>query len=62
MRSINVTLKTMLPLFALYFMGGRTIHYFVLALLIGIASGAYSSIFIASPLLVIVQKWKNKSS
>jgi preprotein translocase subunit SecF len=62
MRSINTTLKTMLPLFALYFIGGHSIHYFVLALLIGIASGAYSSIFIASPLLVVVQKWQSKSS
>lgn len=58
MRSINTTLKTMLPLFALYFLGGSTLHNFTLALLIGIASGAYSSIFIASPLLVIVHKWQ----
>ncbi|MFA7653422.1 MAG: protein translocase subunit SecF [Candidatus Magasanikbacteria bacterium] len=62
MRSINTTLTTLLPLFALYFFGGNTIHYFVLALLIGIASGAYSSIFIASPLLVYVEKWQRKSA
>lgn len=60
MRSINTTLKTMLPLFALYFVGGASIHYFVLALLIGIASGAYSSIFIASPLLVVVHNWQER--
>ncbi|PIT88073.1 MAG: protein translocase subunit SecF [Candidatus Magasanikbacteria bacterium CG10_big_fil_rev_8_21_14_0_10_36_32] len=58
MRSINTTLTTLLPLLALYFFGGATIHNFVLALLIGIASGAYSSIFIASPLLVLVEKWQ----
>lgn len=60
MRSINTTFKTMLPLFALYFVGGPTIHYFVLALLIGIASGAYSSIFIASPLLVVIYNWQQR--
>ncbi len=60
MRSINTTTKTLLPLLALYFFGGVTIHNFVLALLIGIASGAYSSIFIASPLLVVVEKWQKR--
>ena len=60
MRSINTTFKTMLPLFALFFIGGFSIHYFALALLIGIASGAYSSIFIASPLLVFVYKWQER--
>ncbi len=60
MRSINTTIKTMLPLFALYFVGGFSIHYFALALLIGIASGAYSSIFIASPLLVMVYNWQER--
>lgn len=58
MRSINTTLTTLLPLFALFFFGGATIHNFVLALLIGIASGAYSSIFIASPLLALVEQWQ----
>lgn len=60
MRSINTTLKTLLPLVALYIVGGASIHYFVLALLIGIASGAYSSIFIASPLLVVVYNWQQR--
>lgn len=60
MRSINTTFKTLLPLFALFFIGGASIHYFVLALLIGIASGAYSSIFIASPLLVVVYNWQER--
>ena len=60
MRSINTTFKTMLPLIALYFIGGTSIHYFVLALFIGIASGAYSSIFIASPLLVVVYNWQER--
>lgn len=59
-RSINTVLTTMLPLFALFFWGGSTIHNFVLALLVGVASGAYSSIFIASPLLVMVEKWQRR--
>ncbi len=58
MRSINTTFITLLPLLALYFLGGSTVHNFALALLIGIASGAYSSIFIASPLLVLAQNWR----
>jgi preprotein translocase subunit SecF len=52
-RSINTTLTVLFPLFALFFIGGSTLHNFTLALLIGMASGAYSSIFIASPLLVL---------
>lgn len=56
MRSLNTTLTVLLPLFALYFLGGETIRNFALALLIGMASGAYSSIFIASPLLVFVEE------
>ncbi len=51
-RSINTTLATLLSLIAIYFFGGESIKYFALALIIGIFSGAYSSIFIASPILV----------
>lgn len=58
MRSINTTLITLIPLAALYFLGGVTIKNFALALLVGIASGAYSSIFVASPLLAYVDKWQ----
>ncbi len=57
-RSINTTLTTVIPLTALYFLGGSTIKNFALALLIGIGSGAYSSIFVASPLLAYVDKWQ----
>lgn len=59
-RSINTTITTLFPLVALYFLGGATIHNFILALIIGVASGAYSSIFIASPLLVMVEKWQRR--
>lgn len=51
-RSINTVLTVLIVLFAIFFFGGQTLKYFSLALIIGIASGAYSSIFIASPLLV----------
>lgn len=55
-RSINTTLTTLFVLLALFLFGGQSIKYFVLALLIGITSGTYSSIFVASPLLVV---WDN---
>lgn len=57
-RSLNTVLTVLLTLLALYFFGGQTIKEFTLALIIGITSGAYSSIFIASPLLVTWQKMK----
>jgi preprotein translocase subunit SecF len=56
-RSINTSITVMLTLFALFLFGGDSIRSFVLALLIGIFSGTYSSIFNASMLLVI---WENK--
>lgn len=51
-RSINTTLATLLSILAVYFFGGESIKYFALALIIGIFSGSYSSIFIAAPILV----------
>jgi len=51
-RSLNTTFTTLLSLFAIYVFGGESIHYFSLALIMGIFLGAYSSIFVASPLLV----------
>jgi preprotein translocase subunit SecF len=56
-RSINTSITVVLTLFALYLFGGASIHNFVLALLIGIISGTYSSIFNASMVLVI---WENR--
>lgn len=55
-RSLNTTFTTLLSLFAIYFFGGESIRYFALALIIGIFLGAYSSIFVASPLLVRLSK------
>ncbi|HHT63594.1 MAG TPA: protein translocase subunit SecF [Clostridia bacterium] len=56
-RSINTVLTTLFPLIALILLGGATIKAFVLALLIGIASGCYSSIFIASPFWFDLNNW-----
>lgn len=55
-RSINTSFTTLLVLVAIFIFGASTVGPFVLALIIGIISGAYSSIFIASPLLVYWQK------
>ncbi len=57
-RSINTSFTVMLVLVALLVFGGETIKQFALTLLIGIGLGTYSSIFVASPLLVI---WNNIS-
>jgi preprotein translocase subunit SecF len=50
-RSINTTLTVLLPLVSIFFLGGETLKYFALALIIGFIAGAYSSIFVASTLL-----------
>jgi preprotein translocase subunit SecF len=56
-RSINTSLTTLIALVVLYILGGSTTEHFSLALIIGIAAGTYSSIFIGSPLLVTMEKW-----
>jgi SecD/SecF fusion protein len=56
-RSLATSLITLLPVASLLFFGGATLKDFAFALLIGIASGAYSSIFIAAPLLAL---WKER--
>ena len=61
-RSINNTLTVVLSSAAIYFFGGESIRYFALALIIGIFLGAYSSIFVASPLLVWISAWRKSSS
>lgn len=50
-RSINTSLTTLLVLFAIFLVGGTTLHYFSLALILGIICGTYSSLFLAAPLL-----------
>lgn len=60
-RSINTVTAVLFPLAALYFFGGSTIHYFALALFIGMAMSTLASIFLASPLLVAVEAWQRRS-
>ena len=57
-RTINTSFLVWVILLVLYFFGGATIKYFVLALLVGILSGTYSSILNASPLLVSWEAFK----
>lgn len=59
-RSINTSLTTLIALVVLYVLGGSATEHFTLALIIGIAAGTYSSIFIGSPLLVTIEKWGKK--
>lgn len=56
-RSINTSLTTLLPVTALLFLGGEVLRDFAFALFVGITSGAYSSIFTASPILAV---WKER--
>lgn len=51
-RSINTSFTTLLALLALYFLGGEVTQSFALVLIAGVVAGAYSSIFLANPLLV----------
>ncbi len=57
-RSINTSFTTLLALIVLYFVGGESTQHFSLALIIGIAVGTYSSVFLGSPLLVTIWKYQ----
>jgi preprotein translocase subunit SecF len=59
-RSITTSFTVVLTLLALLLFGGSATTQFVLALLIGIVSGTYSSIFNAAPLLVVWQEWEDR--
>ena len=53
MRSVNTSLVVLLPILSLLFFGGETLKDFAFAMFIGVTTGAYSSIFIAAPVLTI---------
>jgi len=55
-RSLATTFITLLPITALYLFGGETLKDFAFALLVGIGAGAYSSIFIAAPLVAVLKE------
>jgi len=54
-RSIITSLTTMFPMLVIWLWGGESLRHFAFTLIIGIAAGAYSSIFLAAPLLVVMQ-------
>jgi len=60
-RSINTSMTVMFVLLSIVLFGGESIRYFALALFVGIFFGTYSSIFLASPLLVIWNNLKKKA-
>ena len=57
-RTILTSLTTLIVLFALFFLGGAIIHNFTFAMIVGILVGTYSSIFVASPIILIANKGK----
>ena len=57
-RSFNTSISTLFTVAALFFLGAESIHFFLLALIIGLIAGTYSSIFTATPLLAEWQKRK----
>jgi preprotein translocase subunit SecF len=59
-RSLSTSVTTLLVMVALLLFGGVTLRPFVLALVIGVISGTYSSIFNAAPLLVVWQEWEDR--
>jgi preprotein translocase subunit SecF len=60
MRSVNTSLVVLLPILSLLLFGGQTLKDFAFALFIGVASGTYSSVFVASPLLVVFKEREPK--
>ncbi len=55
-RTILTSLTTLIVLFALYFLGGEIIHNFAFAMIVGVIIGTYSSIFVASPIVLFAHK------
>jgi preprotein translocase subunit SecF len=56
MRSVNTSLVVLLPILSLLLFGGQTLKDFAFAMFVGVAIGAYSSIFIAAPVLTIIHE------
>lgn len=59
-RSINTSFSTLLVLVILFFFGGASIADFILALIAGVIIGTYSSIFVASPIIVTWHSWSKR--
>src|SRR5205085_11524406 len=60
MRSVNTSLVVLLPILSLLLFGGATLQDFAFALFVGVASGTYSSIFVASPMLALLKEREPK--
>lgn len=60
LRSFNTSFAVVIVLIALFYFGPAATHSFSLTLIVGMIVGTYSSIFVASPLLVLVEKWGRK--
>jgi preprotein translocase subunit SecF len=58
-RSLNTSLTTLFVLLSIFFFGGATLHAFALSLAVGVTIGTYSSVFLASPMLVSWQRWRS---
>mgnify|MGYP000586491236 CR=1 FL=1 len=61
-RSVNTSLTTLIALVALYFIGGSVTQTFALVLMAGVIAGTYSSICVASPLVVSYAQWRAKKA
>lgn len=61
-RSINTSLTVVIVLVALFFLGPQSTQAFALTLIVGMVAGTYSSIFLASPLLVVWERFSNRSN
>ncbi|HBL67832.1 MAG TPA: protein translocase subunit SecF, partial [Firmicutes bacterium] len=59
-RSVNTSVTTILAVMALFLLGGRSLKEFTFAMIIGMVAGSYSTIFIASPLWVVMRNWQEK--
>lgn len=59
-RSLNTSLTTLFVLFAIFFFGGETLKFFSLTLILGIFLGTYSSLFLATPLLVSFHRFRER--
>ena len=59
-RSLNTSLTTLFVLIAIFFLGGETLKYFALVLILGVIAGTYSSFFLVSPILVSWLNWRQK--
>ena len=60
MRSVNTSLVVVLPILSLLLFGGDTLKDFAFAMLVGVVTGAYSSIFVATPILVVLKEREPK--